>query len=155
MTEPTDETLAGGCLCGAVRYAVSLRRRPPVYACHCTDCQTRTGSAFGLQMAVPEARLVVTGETVEGTHVQPSGAKARIVACTRCLTRIYTTNDQRPGIANLRAGTLDDSASIVPAFHVWVSSRQPWVAIPDDVPAVDRQPADADEWASLFARIAR
>jgi len=41
----------GQCLCGAVRYRV--HREPlAVYACHCTDCQRRTGSAFAMSMIV-------------------------------------------------------------------------------------------------------
>ena len=40
-------THEGGCVCGAVRYRTEgtpLR----VSACHCTFCQKRTGSAFGV-----------------------------------------------------------------------------------------------------------
>jgi hypothetical protein len=146
------ETLTGGCLCGAVRYRVApggMRLAP--YACHCIDCQTRSGSAFGIQLGVGEADLSIDGKTIEGRHVQPSGAVAQIVACKQCLTRIYTTNDRRPGIANLRAGTLDDSAGLIPAFHLFVAQKQPWVAIPSDVPALDGQPADMTEWMTLFA----
>ena len=144
------EALEGGCLCGATRYRVAPGLRLAPYACHCTDCQTRSGSAFGIQLGVAEADLVVTGPTIEGRHQQPSGAIARIVACRDCLTRLYTTNDRRPGIVNLRAGTLDTSASLVPAFHVWTASRQPWIVIPDDVPALEGQPADVAEWAELL-----
>ena len=146
------EALSGGCLCRAVRYRVApggLRFAP--YACHCTDCQTRSGSAFGIQLGVGEAELEVEGETIKGRHVQPSGAVARIVGCPHCLTRIYTTNSLRPGLANLRAGTLDDSQTLVPAFHLWVGSKQPWVVIPEGVPALPGNPASVAEWLALFS----
>ena len=42
--------LSGGCLCQAVRYVLTQRVRLNPYACHCTDCQRRTGSAFGIQL---------------------------------------------------------------------------------------------------------
>ena len=126
-----------------------MRFRP--YACHCKDCQTRTGSAFGLQLVVLASEFSIEGKVIEGRHVQPSGATAGIVACSECLTRLYTTNDRRPGTVNLRAGTLDDSATFVPDFHLWVSSKQPWIVIPDDVPALDTQPVDPAGWQHLLS----
>lgn len=36
---------SGGCLCGALRYRVTAEPLT-LYACHCTDCQRRTGTAF-------------------------------------------------------------------------------------------------------------
>ena len=38
---------SGGCQCGAIRYEIT---GPPaaVYACHCTECQKQSGSAFAM-----------------------------------------------------------------------------------------------------------
>lgn len=110
--------LAGGCLCGAVRYTLreGFRFRP--YACHCTDCQSRTGSAFSEHMLFVLADMAITGELDTGEYAQPSGAQSRIFGCARCKARIYATNDQRDGLASLRCGTLDASASLVPAAHI-------------------------------------
>jgi hypothetical protein len=41
--------LQGGCICGAVRYEL-LEKPLFIQACHCTQCQTATGSAFILTM---------------------------------------------------------------------------------------------------------
>lgn len=144
------EVLAGGCLCGAVRYHVEQTMRFQSYACHCTDCQRRSGSAFGIQQSVLAADLKIEGELLRGEHVQPSGAVAGIYACKKCLTRIYTDNNLRPGIVNLRAGTLDSSRHMTPAAHLWVKSKQPWVVIPDDAIVMDTQPADAAGWMAVF-----
>ncbi len=146
------ETISGGCLCGAVRYAWTGDTRFNIYACHCKDCQTRTGSAFGLQLGVTEGGFSISGPVIEGAHVQPSGAIAAIFACEKCLTRLYTTNALRPGVLNIRAGTLDDSSAIVPGFHLWIKSKQPWVVIPDDVPALETQPATPLDWLVLLKR---
>jgi hypothetical protein len=144
------ETLTGGCLCGKVRYQVVQTMRFQSYACHCTDCQTRSGSSFGIQQSVLAADLTVQGELLRGEHVQPSGAVAGIFACKACLTRIYTDNDRRPGIVNLRAGTLDNSGSLVPAAHLWVKSKQPWVVIPEDAIVLDTQPEDQAGWVAIL-----
>jgi hypothetical protein len=144
------EVLTGGCLCEVVRYRVELTMRFRPYACHCTDCQTRSGSAFGIQQSVLTKDLAVEGPVIRGEHIQPSGAVAGIYACEKCLTRLYIDNDRRPGLVNLRAGTLDDSQGLVPAAHLWVSSKLPWVVIPGDAIAMDRQPADLAGWLEIF-----
>ncbi len=41
------QTHEGGCLCGSIRYTVSGDPFIAV-ACHCKQCQLRTGSAFGM-----------------------------------------------------------------------------------------------------------
>ncbi len=43
--------LKGGCLCGAVRYAVEAEQAAAT-VCHCRDCQKFTGSAFAALVAV-------------------------------------------------------------------------------------------------------
>jgi hypothetical protein len=94
--------------------------------------------------------LTVEGELIEGHHIQPSGAEAGIFACAKCLSRIYTTNNLRPGIVNLRAGTLDNSPEMSPAAHLWVSKKQPWVVIPADVAALETQPQTPEGWLELL-----
>ncbi len=143
--------IEGGCLCGAVRYRVDDSLGLKAYACHCTDCQTRSGSAFGIQQGVREDEMRVTGETITGHHVQPSGATATIIACATCLTRLWTANDRRPGIVNLRAGTMDDSKTIVPGFHLYSVSAQPWIVLPDDVPVLPGMPDDLAHWMRLLS----
>lgn len=78
-----EDTLTGGCECGAVRYTVNPSVRFQPYACHCSDCQTRSGSAFGLQLLVMSADLCIEGETVEGGHtLKRRGGRER---CVRAL----------------------------------------------------------------------
>ena len=140
----------GGCGCGQVRYTITASEMPVVYACHCTDCQTQSGSAFALQMPVFEGMLSVSGELVSGERTQPSGAIGTIFACTKCLVRVYSKNSTRAGMVTVKAGTLDDSNGVVPKFHLWTSSKQPWVAIPEDTVALQEQPGSTAEWMQLL-----
>jgi hypothetical protein len=39
------EMLAGGCMCGAVRYTIA-EKPLPTGLCHCDRCQPQSGSAF-------------------------------------------------------------------------------------------------------------
>jgi hypothetical protein len=145
------DSLTGGCLCGAVRYILKPGFRMKPYACHCTDCQKRTGSAFSSHMMVMEKDLEIIGELDEGFFVQPSGAKSTILGCAKCRSRIYAKNDERPDLASLRWGTLDNSKDMSPQAHFWVSSKQPWIVIPDGVPALDMQPDSPEGWLKILA----
>ena len=101
-------------------------------------------------MPVFETMLSVSGELVSGERTQPSGAIGTIYACARCLVRIYSKNSTRAGMVTIRAGTLDDSNAVVPKFHLWTSSKQPWVMMPTNVTALDEQPASNAEWMQLL-----
>jgi hypothetical protein len=63
----------GGCQCGRVRY--ELTAEPiRIVACHCTECQRQSGSAFGMSMLVSADSLTVTGETKRFTRIADSGS---------------------------------------------------------------------------------
>ena len=64
---------SGGCACGAVRYTCTAE--PYVsYLCHCTECQKRTGSAFGISVQVPaEGVTIEQGTLVSRTRIADSG----------------------------------------------------------------------------------
>nr|WP_240953744.1 GFA family protein [Sphingomonas sp. G-3-2-10] len=142
--------MAGGCRCGAVRYRVDLASPPVTYCCHCTDCQTVSGASFALQLPVSIDGFEIEGDLAQATIVTPSGANSTHFYCAACLVRIYNINDRRPGFGVVRAGTLDDSAGLVPRAHIYVRSKQPWIALPDGVPAYDEVPP-LDQWYRLLA----
>ncbi|RGP40397.1 hypothetical protein BPTFM16_00682 [Altererythrobacter insulae] len=145
--------LTGGCLCGAVRYTLKPGMRLNPYACHCTDCQTRTGSAFSEHMLFALADLEIEGELDIAEYTQPSGAKSEIFGCLRCKARIYALNSTREGMASLRCGTLDNSNLVVPAAHIWVKSKQPWIGLPDGSATMDEQPRTTEDWINLVGLV--
>ena len=67
--------LTGGCLCRAVRYTLREGMRFNPYACHCTDGQSRTGSAFSEHMLFVLADLDISGELDIGEYDQPRSAQ--------------------------------------------------------------------------------
>ncbi len=144
------KAIEGGCLCGAVRYRIDEESVPPCYACHCADCQTQSGSAVALQMPVWVSKFSVEGETIEGTRQLPGGAIGTVHTCATCLTRLHTINSSRPGIVIVRAGTLDDSASLEPKAHMWVRSKQPWMTIPEGVRTYETQPEIQGDWIEIL-----
>lgn len=127
-------TLAGGCRCGAVRYTLAAEAPPPVYCCHCSACQSWSGSAFTEQAPVRAAALTVEGQLSTFTYQTGSGATSTHSACSACFSRVFNVNERLPGWVLLRVGTLDLSDTLVPRGHIWVSRKQPWVTLPDGVP---------------------
>lgn len=131
-----SDTIEGGCRCGAVRYRVKLDKLPNVYACHCLDCQTWSGSAFSLQFFVPEDALEVTGAPYLYERVSDDGQRtSRQRGCATCITRVYNTNTRRPGFAVVRAGTLDASDKLAIVAHIWTKRKLKGIDIPKDVPS--------------------
>jgi hypothetical protein len=64
---------------------------------------------------------------------------------------LWNTNSKRPGIAVVRAGTLDASTTITPRAHIWTKSKQGWVAIPDGIPSWPEN-APLDEFAAALQK---
>ena len=140
----------GGCRCGAVRYSIGVDALPPAYACHCHICQRWTGSAFSLQIIVPEDRLTVSGP-VETLEIRTEDHVSSQRVCAKCHARLYNTNTRRPGVAVVRAGTLDDSEALECVGHIFTDYRQRWFALPEGVPSWPEMAPPAD-FVALLSR---
>ena len=145
-------TIEGGCRCGAVRYSLETDELPPVYCCHCHDCQSWSGSAFSEQAVIREDAIQTEGPLVDYIYDTRSGAQSHQRICAICHTRIFNSNTARPGIALLRAGTLDASDQIMPRTHIWVKRKQPWLNIPPEVPVFDENAPMAEFAAIMMGR---
>ena len=136
-------TIKGKCRCGACCYEIAVDQLPRVYACHCHVCQRWTGSAFSLQALVPETGLAVTGPViVQEVTTEDRTSVQRF--CGTCHSRIYNTNTRRPGVAVVRAGTLDRSEELDCVAHIFTAYRQLWVIIPAHVPSWPEAAPPAD-----------
>ena len=140
--------LGGGCICAAIRYEIRVL---PIllYACHCTNCQRQSGSAFAMNLPVANNGFhIVRGEPRGWKRVSPSGAETISWFCGDCAGRIHGTNPGRPESVTVRAGSLDDTSWLIPAIHIFVRSAQPWLHLPatdcfDEAPANFRPLAKA------------
>lgn len=139
------DAITGGCQCGAVRYV--LKRKPyKIYACHCLECQKQSSAAFGLSLPLKIEDMEIEGKTAEYVRPTDSGTKTRCTFCTQCGTRLHHISDSSPESVTIKAGTLDETRSIEPVAHLWVSRKQSWVVLDDDVPAYSTQPQNFKAW---------
>jgi len=142
----------GRCFCGSAQYRIA-EEPLVVYACHCTDCQKRSGSAFGLSMWVRLTALsLAKGEVRADAPLAADGRPRPGKVCPLCSIRLWSEPPHRPGLAVVRPGTLDDTSWIRPQAHLWTRSAQPWVAIPEGVPRYETQPKDFNELLEIGRR---
>ncbi len=142
--------LEGGCQCGALRYELSA---PPlvVYACHCTNCQRITASAFSISCIVSEdAFAIVKGEPKELEWDADSGTRRYGKLCGDCGVRIIHGQKPTNNVLSLRGGTLGDVRWAAPAGDIWTSSALPWVQFAPDSLTFERQPT-MDEYMKAAA----
>ncbi len=130
----------GGCQCGDVRYEITGEPRMTV-ACHCTDCQRQSGSAFGMTLVVPEGDFrLLHGEVKTWSWTSETDRGKLGAFCPRCGTRVYHKPEWRVGTVSVKPGTLDDTRWLEPDMHIWTSSKQPWVIIPEGVERHETNP---------------
>ncbi len=146
--------MEGGCTCGGVRYRADVTPII-VHCCHCRWCQRETGSAFVINAMVETAALQVTGETVTVDTPSESGRGQKIVRCSQCHVALWSHYPGGgPNLAFVRVGTLDQP--VPPDIHIYTASKQPWVRLPDDVPAFAEFYNVPEMWtAEALARAAR
>lgn len=139
--------LEGGCTCGSVRYR--LTSAPLfVHCCHCRWCQRETGSAFVINALIENDRLqVLRGETNCVDTPTRSGKGQNIARCPHChiaLWSHYLLGNK--SVAFVRVGTLDLPDALPPDIHIYTRSKQPWVILPADKPAVSAYYSTSQHW---------
>ena len=153
MPEPAG--LRGGCACGEVRYRLIS---PPmfVHCCHCTCCQTETGSAFAVNALIEPDRVELLAGSPEAVLTPSESGKGQLIhRCPDCRVALWSNyGGAGDRIRFVRVGTLDEPGRLPPDVHIYTRSKLPWVALPEGVPAVPAYYSSADLWppASLERR---
>ncbi|MEP1144525.1 MAG: GFA family protein [Henriciella sp.] len=133
--------IEGGCTCGEVRYEV-LSSPLIVHCCHCRWCQRQTGTAFALNALFEAEHVRVTKGEVEILAVaSPSGRGQTIARCQSCRIAVwsnYYMGGLKDYIRFIRVGTLDNPDLLPPDVHIFTSTKQPWVQLPDGAKAVEQ-----------------
>ena len=132
------EELEGGCSCGAVRYR--LKDAPMfVHCCHCTTCQTETGSAFVLNALIEADRVeTIAGAPEPVMTPSESGRGQQIWRCPDCRVAVWSNYGGASDVLRfVRIGTLDAPGALPPDVHIYTRSKLPWVKLPEGTPAFE------------------
>jgi hypothetical protein len=109
-----------------------------VVACHCRDCQRRTGSAFGVGAFYPADEITTAGEAEEFVRTADSGGKVRNHFCPNCGSTVYWRADRLPSMIAVAVGALADPVSPSPAKSIFEQSKRNWVQIAGAIEHFDR-----------------
>lgn len=130
----------GGCHCGAIAFEAEVDPSR-VAICHCTDCQTLSGSAFRTVVhATRENFRLLRGKPKEYVKTGESGAKRVQAFCADCGSPIYSAAPGDSPHYSIRAGIVRQRAELSPKAQIWCRSRLGWLTGLDGVPKVERQP---------------
>jgi hypothetical protein len=130
---------SGKCLCGNVSYQCHSEPKA-VFNCHCEDCRRATGSVFGTNLFVPEAKVEISGEVSSYSHISDSGSTMTKRFCPNCGSLLFGSNSAKPNVVSIRAGTVDQLALIKPQINLFMDKKVPSTSIDENLEQASRMP---------------
>jgi hypothetical protein len=132
--------IEGGCHCGKISYEADVDPEM-VGICHCTDCQTLTGTAFRANVQAPAETFVLRGEPkVYIKTTADSGNRRAHAFCGDCGTPIYAAAIENPPTYSLRIGGIKQRAQFgKPKRQIWCKSALPWSMDISDITQTSKQ----------------
>ncbi|HWA02048.1 MAG TPA: GFA family protein [Rhizomicrobium sp.] len=120
------------CCCGSLK--AEAQGEPAVVSlCNCTECQRRTGSAFGIGAYYDAAQIQVSGPA-NVYERQVEGRWLKFYFCPRCGSTVYWQTALHPGRYGVAVGAFADPQFPKPARSVFERSRHAWLRMPEDIP---------------------
>ena len=116
------------CSCGALTLTLPGPSKW-VVACHCLDCQRRTGAPFGVGAFYAVEAVAISGPAKEFSRDAASGGKVRSYFCPNCGSTVYWKADNAPSLVGVAVGALANPNYPAPARSVFEQSKHDWVRI--------------------------
>ncbi|MGH8320957.1 MAG: GFA family protein [Gammaproteobacteria bacterium] len=137
MVTDKNQVFEGGCTCRTVRYRMTGKPLF-VHCCHCRWCQRETGASFALNAMIEAERVILLKGDVEIINTPSNSGKGqRISRCPACRIALWSNYaGAGDAVRFVRVGSLDEPDRFPPDIHIFTSSKQPWVVLPQNTPAV-------------------
>lgn len=121
--------LTGSCLCGAIRYELTVPIEE-LRACHCRDCQKASGAGGAVNAMIPTSAFRITqGTPKRFTKVADSGRTLHRHFCGDCGSPLFSRREETPEMTSVRVGTLDNAPAMRITQHIWTKSKRPWAYV--------------------------
>ena len=130
----------GQCHCGNITFEADIDPEK-VMICHCTDCQSITGTTYRVIVpAAKEALKLRGGKPKEYVKTTAESGTPRVQAfCPECGTPIYSTSVDERRVFALRIGTIRQRAQLRPRKQQWCQSALGWAMDLRALPEVAKQ----------------
>src|SRR5215470_6169505 len=132
-------TRTARCTCGALRAEVS---GDPIYviACHCDECQRRTGSVLGVGAYYNKEQVQITGPSKVFVRGAPEGRTVRTHFCPECGTSLFWEADIAPGIVGVAVGGFVDPGFPSPSISFFEKWKHAWVGFKHELEHFPQRP---------------
>ena len=131
----------GACSCGSIRIEGEADPNT-VSVCHCTDCQTASGSAFRVSVPVKGDAFKVSGKpTIYIKTTAESGNPRAQAFCPICGASLYSTTpgEGQQAMYIVRVGILRQRDQLTPKRQIWWRSARDWVSGLDGIRKLEKQ----------------
>lgn len=131
MAEATNK-LAGGCLCGAVRYETAGESFGALH-CHCESCRKHTGAPVVTLVVFKVGQVTFSGNERKVYASNPGVGRAFCPECGTSLTWETSLRSLGP-VCALHISTFDNPDTLRPVAHTFYAERLSWFDVVDDLP---------------------
>jgi len=119
-------TRKANCSCGQL--SITADGEPvKISACHCRECQRRTGSAFGVAVFFDRENVTTSGTSNSYKRPGDSGKSIEFRFCPVCGSTVFWMPEFREGLVAVALGCFNEPSSLVPTQSVYEESRLRWV----------------------------
>jgi hypothetical protein len=127
------------CCCGSLRAEAAVE---PVFvaACHCMECQRRTGSPFSVSTYFPKEQVRAEGPSKVYERGSDSGRKIEFHFCPDCGSTVFWSAEAFSDLIGIALGAFADPSMPSPSVSVWEMTRHAWVAFDHQLDRFTVQP---------------
>ncbi|MBV9456788.1 MAG: GFA family protein [Bradyrhizobium sp.] len=129
----------GQCHCGRVSYEADIDPRK-VTICHCTDCQSLTGSPYRVTVICSPDQVKLTGKPAKVYAKRGDNGLTRFQHfCDECGSPLFTSGHGGPDDWGIRWGSIRQRAELRPARQIWCRSAAPWIGEVGELPGLQME----------------
>jgi hypothetical protein len=117
----------GQCHCGHVTYEAEIDP-DNVSICHCTDCQSLTGSPYRVTVICSQQQVRLTGEAPKIYPKTGDNGRVRFQHfCGECGSPLFASGEGGPDDFGIRWGGIRQRVQLKPARQIWCRSAVSWI----------------------------